>query len=105
MILKGIKNKQGARIWSGLNWFSKGSGVQEILVIMKMKCGFQNGKKFVDDLSEGQFSQEKLLSAKKKIAHQITTNVTQIKVALVLKQLSIIIRRCIDERDVGICAC
>ena len=49
------QNKQGARIWSGWNWLSKGSGVQEFLVIMQMKCCFQNDKKFVDDLSDSKF--------------------------------------------------
>jgi len=108
MILKGMNNKQGARIWSGLNWFSKGSGVQEFLVIMQMKCGFQNGKKFVDDLSNSQFLKKKKSiceKKKKEFAQQITTAVTQIEVTVVLKQLSILIRRCTDGTDVGICAC
>jgi len=30
MILKRTNNKQGIRTWSGLNWLSKGSGVQEV---------------------------------------------------------------------------
>jgi len=64
MILK-RKTKQGARICSGLNWLSKGSGVQEFIVIMHMKCGFQNVKKFVDELSDSQFLKKNVELQKK----------------------------------------
>jgi hypothetical protein len=66
---------------------------------MQMKCGLQNGKKFVDDLSDNQFLKEKVALRKKEIVQQITTAVTQIKVTLVLKQRSNIKVQCKEVKN------
>jgi hypothetical protein len=46
---------------------------------MQIKCGFQNSKKFADDLSDSQFLKKNVALRKKK-SQQITISVTQIAV-------------------------
>jgi hypothetical protein len=43
----------------------KEAGCRELLVIKQMKCGFQNGKEFADDLSDCQFLKKNVALRKK----------------------------------------